>query len=297
MVSLALPKGSSLEQRTIDLFAAAGLPIRRSSGADYRGSIDYRSIRVAFYKPREIPLVVQSGHFDMGLTGADWIEETGAKVDRVVTLNYAKKHDLPWRLVLAVPVDHPARCGADLPDGVRVATEYPNIGRAYFRAGGRRAEMVPSYGATEAKIPELADAVIDVVETGSALRANRLRIVEVIRTCSPVLIANPEAFRDADVRATVEGVARQLASVQAPARVLLTIRVPAGSARAVSDLLPEAGWLVGTDLRDQDLRVVQGFVPQQTVAEWIDRLLAAGAVDVTESPVSRCVPSGGEFRA
>ncbi|MGA8117020.1 MAG: ATP phosphoribosyltransferase [Actinocatenispora sp.] len=295
MTSLALPKGSSLEQRTLDLFAAAGLGLRRASSRTYRASIEYRgAIQVAFYKPREIPMVVQRGYFDFGLTGADWIEETGAKVEKVTAFSYSKIHDTPWRLVLAVPEEHKARRAYDLGDGLRVATEYPNIGRACFQALGLRAEMIPSYGATEAKIPELADAVIDVVETGTALRHNGLRVVETLRTCTPQLIANPEAFRDTDKRATIQGVARLLDAVHAGAsRVLLTVRVGARHLDEVLRLMPEQSWHAGTGVPDASLVVLQGVTARDGIAETVDRLMAAGAVDVMESDVTRLVSARG----
>lgn len=293
MVSLALPKGSSLERRTLDLFAAAGLEVRRASDRSYRADIEYGGrIQVAFYKPREIPLVVESGAFDFGLTGADWIEETGAKVEPVEAFTYSKTTDRPWRVVLAVPVGHPAESAGDLRPGVRVATEYPNIGRQFFQSVGLPAEMVHSYGATEAKIPELADAIIDVVETGSSLGQNNLRIIDTLRTCTPTLIAGQKAWCDMAKRTRIQKVARLLDSVHAgAARVLLTVRAPSRTLPRVTSSMPERSWRVGTDLADGDLVVVQGLAVRQTLAETIDGILAAGAVDVMESPVGKVVTS------
>ncbi|MFI6507209.1 ATP phosphoribosyltransferase [Streptosporangium sp. NPDC050855] len=305
MVSLALPKGSPLERRTLDLFAAAGLDVRRASDRSYRAGIDYDGrIQVAFYRPREIPLVVESGAFDFGLTGTEWIEETGAKVEPVRAFTACTGTDRPWRVVLAVPTGHPAGNARELPPGVRVATEYPNIGRRFFRSLGLPAEIVHSYGATEAKIPELADAVIDVTGGDSALRHNDLRIIDTLRTCAPHLVAGPNAWRDTDKRVTIQKVARLLDSVHAgAARVLLTARVPARDLPRVASAMPGPSWRAGTGLTgddagaggregEGDLVVVQALVPRRHLAETVDAVLAAGALDVMESRVGRVATSG-----
>jgi ATP phosphoribosyltransferase len=219
MLSLALPKGSSLERRTLDLFAKAGLEIQRPNDKVYRAVIDHEDpIKAVFYKPREIPRVVESGIFDFGLTGTDWIEEAAAKVETVTTFSYSKNSDMPWRVVLAVPDEDAARMADDLPSGVRVATEYVNIGRRYFEEVGLRAEMVQSFGVTEAKIPELAEAIIDVVETGTALRQNGLRPIATVRVCFPQLIASPSALRDATKRQNIRNIAQMLEAARQVAR-------------------------------------------------------------------------------
>lgn len=289
MLSLALPKGSSLERRTLDLFAAAGLGVRRPSDHTYRAEIEYGGIvQVAFYKPREIPDVVESGALDLGLTGGDWVEESGAKVETVTSFTYAKTYDAPWRVVLAVPEAAQARSVGDLDHGIRVATEYPHIARRFFRDAGVRAEVVRSYGATEAKIPELADAVVDVVETGTALRHNGLRVIETIRTCTPQLIAGPSAWNDMGKRAAIQGVARLLGAVRTGAsRVLLTVQVPERYLPQVAPLMSAGAWRAGAGLFDADLVVLQGLETREGLPETIDRLMAAGAVDVVESEVGK----------
>ncbi|MBB2911678.1 ATP phosphoribosyltransferase [Streptosporangium becharense] len=286
MISLALPKGS-LERRALQLFAAAGLDVRRSSERSYRGTIDYAGMtRVAFYKPREIPLVVESGSFDLGLTGADWVEETGAKVEVVESFDYSRNTEKPWRLVLAVPADHLATGVGDLDDGVRVATEYPNIGRRFFQTAGRRAEVIVSYGATEAKIPELADALVDVVETGHSLRQNNLRIIETIRTCGAQLVANPAAYADKGKRGVIRNVARLLqAAWVGPAHVLLTVRTSAEHLTEVARAMPGQSWRAGTGLTDENIVVLQGVLPRRDLPQTVDVLLSAGALDVTESGI------------
>ncbi|MFK0257428.1 ATP phosphoribosyltransferase [Streptomyces sp. NPDC090445] len=285
MLSLALPKGSSLERRTLDLFAAAGLDVTRPSEGAYRGTIAYGGpVRIAFFKPREIPLVVAAGTFDAGLTGADWIEETGAKVESVVSFTYSKATDAPWRVVLAVPDQHAAQTVQDLGHGTRIATEYPSITRRFLQDAGIRADVVHSYGATEAKIPELADAIVDVVDTGSSLDHNGLRIITTIRTCTPWLIASPQAWRDVDRQRRIQGMARLLDAAQArSANALLTVRVPAHCLHRVARSMPERSWRVGVGLHDTDLVVVQGLAQRAGLPDIIDHLLEAGALDVTQT--------------
>nr|AKA87340.1 ATP phosphoribosyltransferase [Streptomyces antibioticus] len=293
MLSLALPKGSSLEQRTLGLFAAAGLQVTRPSERAYRGTITYGGpIRVAFFKPREIPLVVAAGVFDAGLTGADWIEETGAKVESVVSFTYSKTTDSPWRVVLAVPADDAARTVQDLGPGTRIATEYPTIARRFLQDEGIQAEVVHSYGATEAKIPELADAIVDVVETGSSLHHNGLRIITTIRTCAPWLIASPEAWCDADRLRRIQGMARLLDAAHAQsAQALLTVRVPTHCLDRVVRSMPERSWRVGADLHHTDLVIVQGLAQRAGLPDVIDRLLGAGAIEVTQTDGGMTTPA------
>jgi len=281
MISLALPKGSALERPVLGLFTAAGLGVHRTSGRSYRASIEYGGpIQVVFFKPREIPLVLEEGAFDFGVTGSDWIEETGAKVETVEPV--AAGH--PWRMVLAVPAGGPS----ELSPGARVATEFPGIGRRYLRGRGWAAEVVHSYGASQAKIPELADAVIEVLEPGASL-APGLRVADTVRTCAPRLIAGPQAWRDARKRARIQKVALLLASVRAgAAHVLLTVRTSARDLPRVAPALPPRSWRVG-DPREEGSVVVQGLAARRGVAETIDGLLAAGAADVVVSPVGRVV--------
>ncbi|MER5647530.1 ATP phosphoribosyltransferase [Streptosporangium sp. NPDC002524] len=280
MISLALPKGSALERPVLNLFAAAGLGVRRTSGRSYRASIEYGGpIQVVFFKPREIPLVLEKGVFDFGVAGTDWIEETGAKVEIVEPVAAGG----PWRLVLAVPAEGPG----GLSPGARVATEFPDIGRQYLRSRGLAAEVVHSYGASQAKIPELADAVIEVLEPGASL-APDLRVADTVRTCAPRLVAGPHAWRDARKRARIQRVARLLDSVRAgAAHVLLTVRTSARELPRVAPALPPRSWRVGGDPREDGLVVVQGLAARSGVAETIDGILAAGAADVVASPVGR----------
>ncbi|MGH9087222.1 MAG: ATP phosphoribosyltransferase, partial [Acidimicrobiales bacterium] len=180
MLRIVLPKGS-LERATLELFAAADLAVARRSDVDYRASIaDPRVTEVRILRPQEIPVYVAGGLFDLGITGRDWIEERGAEVVSLGELNYSKATSNPIRVVLAVAADSPFEKLADLPDGVRVSTEYPELTRRALTAHGVDARVSLSYGATEAKVPDIADCVVEITETGLALRAAGLRVIDTL---------------------------------------------------------------------------------------------------------------------
>ena len=178
MLRLVLPKGS-LESATLDLFEAADLRVRRSSSVTYRAEIDDpRIAEVRILRPQEIPRYVAEGLFDFGITGRDWVEETASEVVSLGELHYSKVSTDPVRIVLAVPDSSDVRSVEDLPSGVRVSSEYPELTRRFFAARGIEADVRLSYGATEAKVPDIVDAIVDITETGRALRAAGLRIVD-----------------------------------------------------------------------------------------------------------------------
>src|SRR5208282_5911866 len=169
MLSLVLPKGS-LERATLDLFDAADLTVRRSSDRDYHASIDDPRIdKVRFLRPQEIPSYLERGLFDLGITGRDWITETEADVVSLGELQYSKATSQPVRVVLAVPDSTSWQSAADLPEGVRISTEFPSLTKRFLDARGVKAMVIPSYGATEAKVPDIVDAIVDVTEMLPAL--------------------------------------------------------------------------------------------------------------------------------
>ena len=196
MLKLVLPKGS-LERATLELFEAADLTVRRSSSVDYKATIaDPRIDEVRILRPQEIPHYVAEGLFDLGITGRDWVEETESEVVTLGELDYSKASSNPFRIVVAVPEDSPWDKVEDLPDGVRVSTEYPELTRRFFAEQGVEADVRLSYGATEAKVPDIVDCVVDGTETGRALRAAELKIIDEILPSYTELIANPEAYAD-----------------------------------------------------------------------------------------------------
>lgn len=290
MLSLVLPKGS-LEQATLELFEAADLTVRRGSDRDYHAAIeDPRIDRVRFLRPQEIPRYVERGLFDLGITGRDWIAETGADVVSRGELDYSKATANPVRVVLAVPQEHAAERGDQLPDGVRVSTEYPQLTQAFFDKVGVRAVAIPSYGATEAKVPDIVDAIVDATETGSSLRKHGLKIVETLVTSRTELVAGPDAAADVDKSAAMADIALLLqGAIQARGQVLLKLNVSADALQEVLDVLPAMSSPTVTALASQQMHAVESVVPKDTVNTLIPALKSAGARDILEVPIGKIV--------
>ncbi|MFM8236930.1 MAG: ATP phosphoribosyltransferase, partial [Actinomycetota bacterium] len=222
MLRVVLPKGS-LERATLQLFADADLAVVRSSSVDYRADVDDpRVAEVRILRPQEIPRYVADGLFDIGITGRDWIDETDSEVETLAQLHYSKESARPTRIVLAVANDAPWQSVADLPAGVRVQTEYPGLTRRFLDRHGVDARISLSYGATEAKIPDIADVVVDLTETGRALRAAGLRILDTILISYTELVANPAAAADPAKRKAMEQLRTLLlGALEARGRVLV----------------------------------------------------------------------------
>jgi ATP phosphoribosyltransferase len=285
-----LPKGS-LERATLELFDAADLTVRRSSDRDYHAAIDDPRIeRVRFLRPQEIPSYIEQGLFDFGITGRDWIAETGADVASLGELQYSKATSDPVRVVLAVPTGAPWTSVSDLPEGVRISTELPALTRRYLDAAGIKAVVIPSFGATEAKVPDIVDAIVDLTETGSSLRKNGLRILDTLLTSYTELIANPVAFADPPKRAAMEDVMLLLqGAINARGNVLLKLNVNAPQLSAVTEILPAMSSPTITSLARGDMNAVEAVVPKRGVNTLIPALKAAGARDILEIPISKIV--------
>jgi ATP phosphoribosyltransferase len=290
LLSLVLPKGS-LERATLDLFDAADLTVRRSSERDYHASIDDPRIdRVRFLRPQEIPSYLERGLFDLGITGRDWITETGADLVSLGELRYSKITANPVRVVLAVPESAPWRSVSDLPEGIRISTELPALTSKYLDAHGIKAMVVPSYGATEAKVPDIVDAIVDLTETGSSLRRNGLRILGTLLTSYTELVASIIAHGDPQKRAAMEDIALLLrGAIEARGNVLLKLNVPAAQLAAVTAMLPAMSSPTITALARGDMNAVETVVPKHTVNTLIPALKGAGARDILEIPISKIV--------
>jgi ATP phosphoribosyltransferase len=290
VLSLVLPKGS-LERATLELFDAADLTVRRASDRDYHAYVDDPRIdRVRFLRPQEIPSYVAEGLFDFGITGRDWITETGASVASLGELTYSKATSDPVRLVLAVPAPAPWQSISDLPDGIRISTEFPSLTRRFLAENGIKAVVTPSYGATEAKVPDIVDAIVDLTETGSSLRRNGLRILHTLLTSYTELIANHEALDDPAKRAAMEDVALLLrGAIRARGNVLLKLNVSAAELAAVADILPAMTSPTITSLARGDMNAVEAVVPKSGVNTLIPALRAAGARDILEIPISKII--------
>ncbi len=290
MLSLVLPKGS-LEKATLDLFDAADLTVRRGSDRDYHAAIDHPGIdRVRFLRPQEIPQYVAEGLFDLGITGRDWISETDADVVSLGELQYSKATSNPVRVVLAVPKEAPWQTAADLPEGIRISTEFPVMTRRYLERHGVKAVVVPSYGATEAKVPDIVDAIVDLTETGSSLRKNGLRILDTLLTSYTELVANKAAYEDPTRRAAMEDVSLLLSgAIRARGHVLVKLNVAADRLADVLAVLPAMASPTVTALASGDMRAVESVVPKKGVNTVIPALRAAGARDILELPISKIV--------
>ena len=291
MLRLVLPKGS-LERATMQLFEDADLPVTRASDVDYRATIDDPRVDdVRILRPQEIPRYVADGLFDVGITGRDWVEETGADVVTLTELHYSKATARPIHVVLAVAADAPVASVTDLPSGVRVHTEYPELTRRYFEKHGIDASISLSYGATEAKVPEIADAVVEITETGRALRAAGLRILDTILVSHTELIANPAAHADPEKRKAMEQLQSLLTgALDARGRVLLKLNVDGADLDGVIALLPALKSPTVSKLFGEDGFAVETVVAKSEINTLIPELLDHGANGIIELPISKIVP-------
>ena len=297
MLRLVLPKGS-LERATLELFAAADLGVIRSSEVDYRATIDDPRVdEVRILRPQEIPLYVADGLFDIGITGRDWVEERGSEVTSLGVLQYSKATANPIRVVLAVPTDSPVSSVADLahagtgPGGaLRVSTEYPELTRRYLERHGVKAEVSLSYGATEAKVPDIADCVVEITETGRALRAAGLKIVETLLVSHTELIANPVAAADPDKRHAMEQLLTLLqGALEARGKVLVKLNVPAEQLPGVIEVLPSLRSPTVSELFGGGGFAVETVVPKSEINVLIPALKDRGATDIIELALSKIV--------
>ena len=290
MLRLVLPKGS-LERATLELFEGADLAVSRSSDVDYRGSIDDpRIAEVKILRPQEIPVYVAEGLFDMGITGRDWIEETGAEVVSLGQLHYSKATARPINVVLAVAEDSTVQTVADLPGGVRVSTEYPELTKRFLSARGIEADVRLSYGATEAKIPDIADAVVEITETGRALRAAKLRVIDTVLVSHTELIANAVTYDDPRKRHAMHQIQTLLqGTLEARGKVLVKLNVAGAALDAVIKLLPAMKSPTVAKLFGEDGFAVETVVPKATINTLIPALKDHGATDIIELPLSKIV--------
>ena len=289
VLRIVLPKGS-LEKATFDLFEAADLPIRRSSNVDYKASIDDpRILDVRILRPQEIPQYVAEGLFDIGITGRDWVEETQSDVHSLGELKYSKATSDPVKVVVAVAQDSTAQSVADLPLGVRVSSEYPSLTERYFAERGIRADIRLSYGASEAKIPDIADCIVDITETGRALRAAGLRVIDTMLVSYTEMIANKQAFADPEKRhAMNQLMTLLLGTLDARGKVLVKLNVGTDDLQRVLNVLPSAKSPTISELASGGF-AVESVVEKRTINTLIPALKDAGASDLLEMPISKIV--------
>lgn len=290
MLRLVLPKGS-LEKPTLELFEAADLRVERSSTIDYKASVnDPRIDEVRILRPQEIPSYVAEGLFDLGIAGRDWVEETASEVVMLGELRYSKASSRPFRIVLAVPQDSPFERVTDLPQGVKVSTEYPELTRRFFEKHGIEADIRLSYGATEAKVPDIVDCIVDGTETGRALRAAGLKIIGDVLTSYTALVANPAAVADPEKHHAMQQIKTLLDGVmEARGKVLVKLNVSPGDLDRVIALLPSMKSPTVSELFGAGGYAVETVVAKETINTLIPDLKDAGASDIIELPLAKIV--------
>ncbi len=290
VLKLVLPKGS-LEKATLELFAAADLQVSRSSEVDYKATIDDPRIEsVRILRPQEIPIYVAEGRFDLGITGRDWIEETASDVVSLGELQYSKATSRPIRMVVAVAGDSSVDRVEDLAPGVRVSTEYPEVTRKFFASRGIDADVRLSYGATEAKVPDIVDCIVEITETGRALRAAGLKVIDQILQSYTELVANPvshsepeKAHAMAQVHTLLQGV------LEARSKVLVKLNVGEADLDRVIELVPSMKAPTVSKLHGVDGYAVETVVAKREINVLIPALKDAGASDIIELPLAKIV--------
>ena len=290
MIDIAIPKGSLLNQ-TLQLFEQAGLEVRRTE-REYNAKInDPRVGKVKILRPQEIPSYVAKGYFDLGISGTDWIKESKADVVTVTELNYGKQGPGKVKLVVAVPDGERITSARDIKPNSRVATEYPELTRSFFERLGIQVDVQYSYGATEAKVPELTDVVVDLTETGSTLRKNGLKIVDVMMESTSELIANKKSWADPEKREDIQAVETLLSAViRARGKVLIDLNVPEEKIEEVIAILPSMKNPTISKLYNSGYYAVESVVDKSQINLLIPRLKKAGAEDILELAISKIVP-------
>jgi len=290
VLRLVLPKGS-LERATLELFEAADLAVVRSSTVDYKASIDDpRVSEVRILRPQEIPSYVEEGLFDLGITGRDWVEETRSDVVSLGELRYSKSTASPVKVVVAVAQDSPAETVDDLPQGVRVSTEYPQLAARFFTQHGIEADVRLSYGASEAKIPDIADCIVDITETGRALRAAGLRILDTILLSYTEVVANAASYADPAKRHAMGQLMTLLTgTLEARDKVLVKLNVSRADYDRVLPLVPALKAPTVSELAGDGGFAIETVVPKNEINILIPALKDAGATGILELPISKII--------
>ncbi len=285
---LGLPKGS-LQEATFSMMQKAGFRVNAGSRS-YMPSVDDPSIDARLIRAQEISRYVELGMLDAGITGHDWIVENGSDVKEITELVYGKQGFRPVRWVLAVPNDSPISSVKDL-EGKRIATEAVGLTQRYLDDNGVTADVEFSWGATEAKVPELVDAIVELTETGSSLRANNLKIVETLLESTTRLIVNKTAWEDPWKREKVEQIALLLqGALAAESKVLLKLNVESSKLDAITEILPSLHAPTINSLETDNWVAVETVVDEAIVREIIPELKRNGAEGIIELPLNKIIP-------
>jgi ATP phosphoribosyltransferase len=286
-LKLGIPKGS-LQDATIALFQRAGWNIY-ANGRSYFPSIDDSEIECTLIRAQEMARYVDHGALDAGLTGIDWVVESGRKVKSVTSLIYAKQSRQRVRWVLAVPEDSPYQKAEDLADKI-IATELVEVTKRYFAEKNVPVKVEFSWGATEVKPPTLADAIVEVTETGSSLKANRLRIIDTVMASETHVIANPAAYEDSWKKKKIDNIALMLqAAIAAQGQVGLMLNVQKANLASVLSVLPALNSPTVSALSDPSWVAVNTILEETVVRDVIPKLKAANATGIVEYPLSKVV--------
>ncbi len=288
LLNFGLPKGS-LEDPTIKLFGKAGFRISKGTRS-YKPTWDDPDLDGRFVRAQEMSRYVEDGFFDCGLTGRDWVKENESDVEVVADLIYSRSSNRISKWVLAVPEDSEVHSVSDL-QGKSIATELVNVTRTYLEENGVQAEVEFSWGATEVKVPELVDAIVDLTETGSSLRANKLRIVDVLMETNTVLIANKRSWEDKTKRAKIENIALMLnAALEAGTKVGLKLNLERSNLAAVLNQVPALRKPTVSSLSDESWIALETVIEKKVSRELIPALKRMGAEGIVEFPLNKIVP-------
>ena len=288
LLNFGLPKGS-LEEPTVKLFGKAGFRITKGSRS-YTPCWDDPEIDGRFVRAQEMSRYVEDGFFDCGLTGRDWVKENDSSVEIVADLIYSRASNRISKWVLAVPEQSEIRSVSDL-EGKTIATELVNVTRAYLDEHRVEAEVEFSWGATEIKVPELVDAIVDLTETGSSLRANKLRIVDVLMETNTVLIANKSAWEDQKKRAKIENIALMLsAALEADTKVGLKLNLERSKLEVVLQKVPSLRKPTVSSLSDESWIALETVIEKNVSRDLIPMLKRMGAEGIVEFPLNKIVP-------
>ena len=284
---LGLPKGS-LQNATLDLFEKAGWNIYVSSRS-YRPTSDDKELGLRLIRAQEIGRYVDHGFLDCGITGKDWIAENRADVEVICDLAYSRASTNPTRWVLVVPEDSPIKTVEDL-EGKRIATESVGLTNDFLKSKGVNAEVEFSWGATEVKVPELVDAIVDVTETGSSLRANKLRIVDTLMESFPQFVANKSSYQDPWKKAKIDRIAMLLNAAQAARDVVgLKMNVPSADLEKLLEKLPALRNPTVSKLADENWVAIETVLEESVVRTLIPELKSLGAEGIIEYPLNKLV--------
>lgn len=286
-LTIGLPKGS-LQEPTLDLFEKAGYNIYVSSRS-YRPTVDDTELELRLLRAQEIGRYVDHGFLDCGITGRDWIAENGAEVEVICDMQYSRASSAPTRWVLVVPEDSPIKTVEDL-QGKRIATEAVGLTEKFLADRGVKAELEFSWGATEVKVPELVDAIVDITETGSSLRANKLRIVDTLMTSYPQFVANVDAAKDPFKRAKMDRIALLLkGALEARDKVGVKMNLEEKNLQKLLESLPSLRLPTISQLSQPGWVAVETVIEESVVREIIPELKELGAEGIIEYPLNKLV--------